>query len=81
MKRIYPVIKNSSVIFVECTEMNWKISDVNGFCVSILLDKMGCYLGVIGKLHNDEFLIYIFIGKIENGNLIIFNKTLYNYWY
>ena len=34
------------------------------------------YLGVIGKLHNDECLIYILTGKVENGTPIIFDKTL-----
>ena len=41
VKGRYPVLKiNSSVPFIECTEMNWKTSDVNGLCISILLDNM-----------------------------------------
>ena len=32
----------------------------------------------IGKLQNDECLIYIFTGNVENGIPIIFNKTLYH---
>ena len=35
----------------------------------------------MGKLHNYECLVYIFTGKNENGTPIIFNKTLYNFWY
>ena len=42
---------------------------------------MGQYLGAIGKPHNDECLINIFTRKFENGNLIIFNKKLYRFWY
>ena len=61
--------------------MNWKTADVNGVCISILLNNMGWYLSVIGKLHNDECLIYIFTGEFENDTPIIFNKTLYQYWY
>ena len=38
-------------------------------------------MSVIGKLHNYERLIYIFTGKFENGIPIIFNKTMYHYWY
>ena len=61
--------------------MNWKTSDVNFLCLSVLLDKMGWFLGGIGKSHNDECLIYIFIGNVENGTPIILNKTIYSYWY
>ena len=42
---------------------------------------MGWYVCFIGNIHNDEYLIYIFTGKVENGNPIIFNKTLYHLWY
>ena len=42
---------------------------------------MGWYLDVILKLHNDEYLIYIFTGKVEKGTKIIFNKKLYHSWY
>ena len=52
VKRRYPVLKISSVLFVGCTEMNWKTSVVNGLCISIFLDNMGLLLGVIVKLHN-----------------------------
>ena len=54
--------------------MNWKTSDVNGLCIFSLLDKMGWFFGVTVKLHNDECLIYIFTGNVENGTPIIFNK-------
>ena len=43
--------------------------------------NMGCYSGVKGKLHTDEYLIYVFTGKVENGTPIIFNKTLYHFWF
>ena len=39
---------------------------------------MGWYLGVIGKIHNDECLIYTFTGKFENSTPITFNKKLYH---
>ena len=42
---------------------------------------MGWYLDVIRNLHNDEYLIYIFTEKVENGTPIIFNKSLYNYFF
>ena len=61
--------------------MNWKTSDVNGLCISIFLNRMGWYLVVIGNIHNDECLIYIFTEKVENGTPIIFNKILYYSWY
>ena len=55
-RKRYPVLKtNSSVLFIECTEMNRKPSDVNVFFNSIFLDKTRWFLGVIGKLHNDEY--------------------------
>ena len=61
--------------------MNWKTSDVNVLCMSIFLYNMGWLLGVIGKIHNDECLIYIFTGNVENGTPLIFNKTIYPSWY
>ena len=56
---------NSSVIFIECTKMNRKTVDVNGFCISILLSKMGWYLGVIGKIHNNDFKYTYSQGKLK----------------
>ena len=61
--------------------MNWKTSDVNGLCITILLNNMVWYLGVKWKLNNDEFFTYIFTGKFENGTPIVFNNKLYHYWY
>ena len=55
---------NSSVIFIECTEINWKTPDINGLCITIFLDKMEWFLVVLGKLHNDECLMYIFTANI-----------------
>ena len=38
----YPVIlKNASVLFIDCTENNWKVIDANGLYVSIFLNNMG----------------------------------------
>ena len=66
VKRRYSVIlKKSSVLFISYTELNWKTSSVNGLCISFLLNNMGWYLGVIGKIHNDECLIYMIKGKVE----------------
>ena len=42
---------------------------------------MGWFLGVIGKLHDYECLIYIFTKKIEDGTPIIFDKTINSPWY
>ena len=61
--------------------MNWKTSDVIGLCISIFLDNMGWFLVVIGKIHNDECLTYIFTGNVEDGTKIIFTKTIYRSWY
>ena len=57
------------------------MSDVNGLCISIFLDKMGCFWGVIGKLHNYECLIYIFTGNVENDTPIKLNKIKYSSLY
>ena len=38
-------------------------------------------LGVIVKLHNDIFLLYIFTGHVKNGTPIIFNKNHYQSFY
>ena len=81
VKRRYPDINtNTSVHFIECTEIIWKTLNVNGLCIPVFLNQMRWYLVVIVKLHNDECLIYIFTGKVENGTLVIFNKTVYHSW-
>ena len=46
-----------SVLFIECTELNWNGKDANVLCVSILLKDTGWYLRVIGNIHNDECII------------------------
>ena len=53
--------------------MNWKTSDVNGFCIAIFLNNTGWFLVAIGKLHTNECLIYIFTGNDENGTPLIFH--------
>ena len=72
-KKVFPWIKRISS-FIRCTELNWKVTDVNGLGASIFLKYMGWYLGVPGKLHDDECMIYIFTGNVINGNPSIFNK-------
>ena len=52
----------TSVIFIECTEMVCNKIDANLLCISILIEDMGLYLGVMGSLQNEECHIYIFIG-------------------
>ena len=39
---------------------------------------MGYFLGFIGNIHNDECLIYIFTGNVENSTPIILIK---NCWF
>ena len=58
--------------------MNKKKIDVNGLCIPIFVNNMGLYFSVIVQLHDNECLIYIFTGKVENDTPIIFNKTLYH---
>ena len=59
--------------------MEWK--DANRLCVFIFFKYMGCYLVVIGKLHNNECLIHIFTGEVINDTPNIFNKSKYYGWY
>ena len=70
-------LKKIPVLFTECTEMNWNVIYENELCASIFLNNMGWYLGVIGNIHNDECIIYIFTGKVKNSTTSIFNKSLY----
>ena len=50
LKRRYLfILKKSSVLLIECTEINWKTSGVNGLCIIFLLNNMVWYLSVIGK--------------------------------
>ena len=42
---------------------------------------MGWYLGVIRQLHNDEYQIYTFTGKVQNATPSVFNKSLYHFWH
>ena len=80
-KTIFPVEKqNSSVCFVECTELNWNGKYANGLFF-IFFKGVVSYLGVIVKLRNYECMIYIFIGGFPNGTPKIFNKSQYHCWY
>ena len=47
LKKDTLLLKNTSVLFIEYTEMNCKVTDENGLRVSILLKNMVWYLGVI----------------------------------
>ena len=58
----------------------WNKIDTNGICVSILTKFTVGYLGVKGKLHNSQCLIYIFTGKVIDGSPKIFTKYQYNCW-
>ena len=59
--------QNNSVPFIGFTGLNWKIKYSNVLSVSVFFKNMGWYLVVVGKLHNDECLIYIFMGGVLNG--------------
>ena len=75
MHKILPVEKrNTFVLFIEWTELNWNVKDANWLYVSIFFKYMGWYLVVIGKLHNYECLIYILTGEVLNVTPNIFNK-------
>ena len=66
---------------IQCTELNWNKTYENGFFVYIFFKDMGGYVGVIGNLHNDECLIYIFTDGVLNDTLNMFNKSDYYCWY
>ena len=59
-------------------EILWNNRDSNGLCVSILIKYMEWYLVVIGKLHNEECLIYIFIREIKYDTPNILKNSHYN---
>ena len=69
------------IFLIECTKLNRNRKDANGLYVSIFFIDMGWYSGVMGKLHNYEYIIYIFTGEVINGNPNIFNKSPYHCWY
>ena len=50
--RCHVIKNNPSVLFIKCTEINWKTSVANILFISILLKNMGWDLGIIGKLDN-----------------------------
>ena len=45
----------TSVLFFKITEIIWNKMDSDGLCVSIFIKDVVCYLGVIEKLHTDDF--------------------------
>ena len=67
MQQKYFLLKQSSVLFIECAELNWNRKNAYGLRVYIFLKDTGWYLGVIQKLHDNEFLIYIFISRVLYG--------------
>ena len=79
-KKILPV-KTNPVFFIKCTELTQNRKFANGLCFYIFYKDTGWYLGVIGNLHNDEFIIYIFMGEVLNGTINIFTNSQYHFWY
>ena len=63
-----------SVIWIKYTGLIFSKSDENGLGVYIFFKYIGWYLGVIGKLHNNECLIYVFTGECFNGTPNIFTN-------
>ena len=74
-------LKKTSILFIECDEIICNRKNTNGLCASILFKYMLWWLGVIGKLHNDECLIYLFTGEVLNGTPNTFTNSQYNYWF
>ena len=42
---------------------------------------MVCYLGVLGRLHDEETLIYMFTGEVTNGTPNILKGIQYESWF
>ena len=68
--------------FISTTIVNYsyyifKKKDSNGLCVSTFIKCMVWYLVVMGKIHGDEYLIYIFTGEVLNGTPKIFTNSQY----
>ena len=53
--------------FIKYSEIIWNKRDANGSCVPVFIIDMGWYLWVIGRLHNDETLVYLFTGEVIDG--------------
>ena len=73
--------ENKCVLFIEYTWIIWNRKYASVLCVSVWFKDMGWYLGVIGRIHNDECLIYLFTGEVLNGNPNIFTNLQYHCWY
>ena len=71
----------TSVIFIECTGIKWGKRNKNGLCVSVFIKYMGLYLGLIGRIHDSDCLIYIFTSSYIDGNPKVFNNSQYNCWF
>ena len=65
--KIFPVEKDTSVIFIECNAIISNRKYVNWLCVSISFIDVLCDLGISWKLYNDEFTMYIFTGEVICG--------------
>ena len=79
--KYFPLKICISVLLIEYTEITWNNIYENVLFVSIFIKYMGCYLGVIEKINNDEFLIYIFTGGVLNSSKNIFTHSQHNYWF
>ena len=73
------LFKNASVLFIEFTEMHWRETYSNGFLFQYSW-RIWDGNWVLGKSRNDEFLVYIFTGKVQNVTPSIFSKSLYHCW-
>ena len=49
--------------------------------ISVLIKDLGWYLRVIGKLHNEECLIYILTGEVQYVTPNTFTRQQYNNWF
>ena len=55
--------------------MMWNIIGVNVLCVEISTKEIGWYLLVIGKIHYEETLVYLFTGEVTTGTPKFLNGT------
>ena len=75
-KEILPVQNNVSfVLFIDCSEIVLSKIIPNGLRVSLFIEDMEWYLGVIGRLSNKETLMYLFTVEVTDGTPI-FRKTV-----
>ena len=61
--------------------MIWNKTDTNRLYVSVLFKDTGWYLVFVGRLHNEQFLINNFTGKVKYGTPVIFSDEQYHSWF